>query len=279
MRTYQEAYRWGVGQLESSAIMEAQIDARLLLEHICHTNRNDLLAHGERELTEEENNNYVNSINKRKKHIPLQHITGIQEFMGLEFFVNEHVLIPRQDTEILVEEAMLQLHDGMRLLDMCTGSGCILLSLLRYKNHCAGVGVDISKEALTVARKNAEKLCIDAAFLHSYLFDQVDGMFEVIVSNPPYIKSNVIPTLMPEVKEHEPMLALDGKADGLYFYREIIKRSKEHLCRGGKLFFEIGFDQGEEVSSLMKNAGFTDVSVKKDFAGLNRVVFGTFLEE
>lgn len=272
---YQECYIWGSTELAEADIYEAKLDARLLLEFVCQTNRNTLFVHPDREVSETEYNSYVNCINERKKRIPLQHITGVQDFMGLEFIVNENVLIPRQDTELLVEEAMLQLHDGMSVLDMCTGSGCIVCSLLKYSNDCVGVGVDLSDKALEVAKKNAKQLGINSvSFMQSNLFEKVEGKFDLIVSNPPYIKTDVIHTLMPEVREYEPHMALDGLEDGLYFYREIIVKSKEHLYNGGKLFFEIGYDQGEDVCELMRQNGFKEVTLKKDYAGLDRVVFG-----
>ena len=156
--TYRELFCQGKGALAEAGIAEADLDARLLLEHVCGTNRNDLLVHGDREVTVAQRESYEAFIAKRAQRIPLQHLTGVQDFMGLEFKVNEHVLIPRQDTEILVEEVLKNLHDGMRVLDMCTGSGCILISLMHYSNDCQGVGVDISGEALKVAEENAEKI-------------------------------------------------------------------------------------------------------------------------
>ena len=269
--------------MSAAGIDEAKTDARLLLEWCCGTDRNTLLAHGERPISEEEYGEYVDCITRRKEHVPLQHITGEQDFMGLTFVVNNNVLVPRQDTEVLVEEVMRHLHDGMRILDMCTGSGCILLSLLRYSNDCTGVGVDISADALQVAAKNAERILGVRATEQSKvilrqgnLFEDMDcqDKFDIIVSNPPYIKTNVIDSLMPEVKEHEPLSALDGGEDGLIFYRRIIERAGEFLMGGGMLFFEIGYDQGEEVYRLMEEAGYADVEVVKDFAGLDRVVFG-----
>lgn len=275
---YTEVYSQGVELLEGAEVPEAALDARLLLEYVCGTNRNTLLVHGDKRVSEEEVNRYKELLAVRAKRIPLQQILGVQEFMGLEFQVNEHVLIPRQDTEILVEEVLKNLHDGMRILDMCTGSGCILVSLLHFSNDCSGVGADISTEALKVARGNAEKLLPeskDVEFIHSNLFEKISGKFEIIVSNPPYIRPDVIETLMPEVKEHEPMLALDGGEDGLDFYREIVSTGKEYLAGGGMMFFEIGYDQGEDVKTLMEQAGFGDVNVLQDYAGLDRVVYGT----
>lgn len=277
---YGEIYKTGKEHLEAARIEEAALDARLLLEYICKTNRNDLLVHADREVTKEQEKQYLEWIGKRAEHVPLQHLTGVQEFMGLEFKVNEHVLIPRQDTETLVEEILRDLHDGSRILDMCTGSGCILISLLHYSNNCSGLGVDISKDALAVANENAKHLLADKQddtsiqLLESDLFANVEGTFEILVSNPPYIRSEVIAELMEEVKEHEPLLALDGTEDGLFFYRKIVDEGRQYLQSGGKLFFEIGYDQGEAVSGLMTEAGFLDVKVVKDLAGLDRVVYG-----
>lgn len=274
---YQELYKWGYEQLEEAGIEEATLDARLLLEDVCKTNRSYLLCHGDEPVTQRQEESYVNYISERKKHIPLQQILGYQEFMGLRFKVTSDVLIPRQDTETLVEEAMRHLHDGMRVLDVCTGSGCILLSLLRYSNDCKGTGCDISGKALEVAKENARLLDIEATFIESDLFDKIEGKYEIIVSNPPYIPTHVIPTLMEEVKDHEPISALDGLEDGLHFYREIISKAKEYLCPGGMLFFEIGCEQAEDVGRYMKEAGYQEIKVCKDLAGLDRVVYGTYI--
>lgn len=280
--TYRKLYEAGKGALAAAEITEAELDARLLLEFVCSTDRNTLLVHGDRAVSAEEETAYRALIEKRADRIPLQQLTGVQNFMGLEFYVDENVLIPRQDTEILVEEVLQNLHDGMRVLDMCTGSGCILISLLRYSNDCSGVGADISEKALVTAEKNAERLLGDrclyipgATFIQSDLFENVTGKFDVIVSNPPYIRSDVIDTLMPEVRDHEPRLALDGSGDGLLFYRKIIRESGKYLMKGGMLFFEIGYDQGEAVRRLMEQAGFLEVQIVRDYGGLDRVVFGT----
>ena len=273
---YRKLYDKGVSLLKEAQINEAALDARLLLEEICGTGRNDLLVHGERPVTEKQYSCYVNYIDMRRRHIPLQHILGYQEFMGLKFKVTPDVLIPRQDTETLVEEVMRNLYDGMHILDMCTGSGCILLSLLRYSNDCVGVGCDLSEKALRVARENARELSLTAEFVQSDLFENVCGKYEIIVSNPPYIPSREIPYLMEEVKDHDPLLALDGREDGLYFYREIIKRAGKYLHPGGMLFFEIGCNQAEDVCRYMKEAGYKEVLVCKDLAGLDRVVSGVY---
>jgi len=274
---YKNLYETGKRRLCEAGVEEADLDARLLLEYVCGTDRNTLLVHGDQAVSEKECSLYEACIAKREKRIPLQYITGAQEFMGLKFIVNENVLIPRQDTEILVEEVLRNLHDGMSILDMCTGSGCILLSLLQYSNDCEGTGVDISEKALEIASENAERFGKAPVFLKSDLFEKVEGKYDMIVSNPPYIPTEVIPTLMREVKEYEPVEALDGKEDGLYFYREIVRQAGEYLNRGGKLFFEIGCEQAKEVSLLLENAGYQEIEVVKDFAGLDRVVFGSYL--
>lgn len=285
---YKEIYDAGVKRLKEAGIKEADLDARLLLEYVCHTDRNTLLAHPEQVVTEEQEISYVNHLKKREKRVPLQHITGHQEFMGLNFYVNQYVLIPRQDTENLVEEVMPHVHDGMKILDLCTGSGCILISLLKYSNDCMGVGVDISKEALEVAAKNGEAILKEKEgrvyeqlrFVESDLFtDLPHEKFDLIVSNPPYIKTGVIDTLEPEVASYEPLLALDGGGEGLDFYKRIAKEAGNFLIRGGMLFLEIGYDQGEAVAGLLKEAGFVDIEIRKDYGGLDRVVCGTFLEE
>ncbi len=270
-------YETGKDRLEKAGVEEAPLDARLLLEYVCGTDRNTLLAHGDREISEEECRKYEECIARREKRVPLQHITGEQEFMGITFLVNENVLIPRQDTEILVEEVLKELHDGMSILDICTGSGCILLSLLQYSNDCEGTGTDLSAKALEIAKENGRRLGKTPVFLESDLFEKVEGRYDVIVSNPPYIPTEVIPTLMPEVREYEPEGALDGKEDGLYFYREIVRQAGEYLNRGGRLFFEIGCGQAAQVSALLEEAGYKEIEVVKDFAGLDRVVSGIYL--
>lgn len=281
--TYRECYEQGCRTLQAAGIEETALDARLLLEAVCGTDRNDLLVHGEQQVAPEAEEKYLNWIRQRAEHIPLQQLTGEQGFMGLTFSVNEHVLIPRQDTEILVEEVLKELHDGMRVLDMCTGSGCILLSLLHYSNDCEGLGVDLSAEALEVAGRNVLKVLTPekaehAHFLQSDLFEKVEGKFEIIVSNPPYIASAEVEKLMPEVRDHEPRMALDGTEDGLYFYRRIIEEAGKHLVSSGMLFFEIGYDQGQAVSELMRTEGYCEVQVVQDYAGLDRVVLGTYCE-
>jgi len=184
---YKEVYDYGVSQLAQAGIEENKLDARLLLEHVCHTDRNDLLVNGDREVPAGEQNLYREYIGKRKMHIPLQHITGEQEFMGLVFRINNHVLIPRQDTEILVEEALKKAKLVMKILDLCTGSGCIIISMLKYRPDLYGTASDLSAAALRVAEKNAKINKVTPVFVQGDLFEPVEVAFDMIISNPPYI--------------------------------------------------------------------------------------------
>lgn len=280
MSSINELRKRGSEMLASADIADAPIDADLLLEYVLDVDKAYLLAHGADEVSGDLSGRYLKLIEQRKTHKPLQYITGHQEFMGLDFLVNEHVLIPRQDTECLVEETMIMTEDGMRVLDLCTGSGCILISLMRYKNDILGIGTDISGSALETARENARINGVDALFLRGDLFEALkeydgnNGKFDVIISNPPYIASSVIDELMPEVRDHEPEGALDGGADGLDFYRRIVEGADEYLSPGGLILFETGYDQGQAVASLLKDNGYVDVEIIKDLAGLDRVVRG-----
>ena len=290
---YDEAYQYGKKILEESLKTvsddtalcggsDAARDAKLLLEYVCHTTGADLYARPERPLSTQEETLYKEVIEKRSEHIPYAYITGETEFMGLPFQVNDDVLIPRQDTETLVEECMPHLHDGMTFMDLCTGSGCIALSLLRYSNYTTCVATDLSEAALHVAERNARQLLLSdrIRFVKTDLFPKreeiAQGGVDLIVSNPPYIKSDVIATLQEEVRDHEPVTALDGGADGMDFYRRIAERAPEYLCRGGILLVEIGYDQGESVPALFQHAGFKNVLMIRDLANNARVVSGVY---
>lgn len=272
--TFREAILFGEEKLNTAGIMDAKNDAWLLLTFVCKIDHTFYYVHMDEEMSAEQMAEYESVLNKRTEHVPLQYITGEQEFMGITFRVNEAVLIPRQDTETLVEEALKIVRPGMKVLDMCTGSGCILISILKNVVEVEGFGYDISKQALNVAKENAKINNVAATFERSDLFENVVDKFDVIVSNPPYIPTDVIGGLMPEVAVYEPIQALDGKEDGLYFYRKIVAAASDYLNPEGKLIFEIGHDQGEAVSTLMKDAGYKAVQVVKDLAGNDRVVIG-----
>lgn len=286
----------GEQYLQECGIEDASVDAWLLMEYVTGIRRAMFLIERRNLMKEEDQQRYFELIKKRGTHIPLQHLTGEQEFMGLTFKVNEHVLVPRQDTEILVEEALKRVRSGMKVLDMCTGSGCIAVSIaklageqpqMRYQvgvqlGHSGNDSVnglyvdasDISEDALAVAKQNITALEADVHLIHSDLFEQITEAYDMIVSNPPYIRTAVIEELAEEVRIHDPFIALDGKEDGLYFYRRIVEKSPEYLNAGGYLLFEIGHDQGNDVKELMCERGFEDVQVYKDLAGLDRVVTG-----
>ena len=271
MSTYKQLLQTGLELLKQQKIADANVDAWYLLAHVFDMNRTDLLLKGDRSVDEEAGQRYLELIHQRAAHIPLQHILGTQEFMGLEFEVNRDVLIPRQDTEILVEEVLKYCEDKS-VLDMCTGSGCIIVSLAKLGRLMHAVGVDLSERALAVAARNADKHMVKVTLLQSNLFDHVKGSFDIIVSNPPYIPSGDIEDLMPEVRDFEPRMALDGSDDGLIFYRCISQAAKEHLNPEGLIFFEIGYNQGEAVKLILTEEGFTDVVIKKDLSGLDRIV-------
>ncbi len=264
--------------LESRGVPDADLDAWYLMERVWDIDRSHyyacrddrMEAAGEEQKLEQ----FAGYLKRRGRREPLQHILGRAWFMGLEFAVNPHVLIPRQDTEILAEAAGKLLRPGWRVLDMCTGSGCILLSLLYYCGEAEGTGADISQEALATAQENSRRLGIPADFVQSDLFQNITGKYHMIVSNPPYIPSGQIGSLMEEVRKYDPGLALDGGADGLDFYRRLLAESPGYLMPEGALILEIGWDQGEWVESRMREEGYRRVQVLKDLSGLDRAVLG-----
>lgn len=276
MSTFRELLKKGTEKLVKAGVPDAGSDAWMLMEFAFEIEKGYYFLHEDDKIEKEQQERYEKLIAEREKRIPLQQITQTAWFMGYPFYVNENVLTPRFDTEILVEQVGKLLKPGMRILDLCTGSGCILLSLLsEYRElNLEGVGADISAAALDVAKENQKRLKVKASMVESNLFSQVEGEFDLIVSNPPYIATGELQKLMPEVRDHEPQLALDGKEDGLYFYREIIKQASGYLRSGGWLCFEIGYDQGEALEQLMKYAGYKNVKIGKDLAGLDRIAIG-----
>ncbi|MCC8045987.1 MAG: peptide chain release factor N(5)-glutamine methyltransferase [Clostridiales bacterium] len=375
----QAAYTAAQQYLADHEIEDASVDAWYLLEYVTGISRAAYLADRDRKMSKEQQDAYVALVNQRGAHIPLQHLTGEQEFMGLPFLVNEHVLIPRQDTETLVELALEKLETMqnlrccssgrdtntaeqtfLRVFDLCTGSGCIAISIaklwkqrkqkhsvtagIRQQNQKSGAAAgmpqqkhksdltagirqrtdtdinievyasDISEDALAMAGENARRLGAEVHFFQGDLFaweslagsdamekagrecesetkekagsefgpdvrsSEAVPVFDMIVSNPPYIRTDVIAELAEEVRSHEPRLALDGGADGLDFYRRILRESPAHLRDGGWLLLEIGYDQGEAVADLMRKNGFSRVQVAKDLPGQDRVVSGRWMD-
>lgn len=276
MHNLREVYTEGKNRLQKAGVQSYEFDARQLLFFVFSIDANQYLLNQSMPLSEEEEkkvNSYFEAIQKRSEKIPLQYITGEQNFCGLDFYVNENVLIPRLDTEVLVEKILEYEEPGQRVMDMCTGSGCIAITLQKLGGFQV-MAVDISEEALTLARKNAQRNQSQVTFFQSNMFDQLSNTskVDVIVSNPPYIESKVIDELDDEVKKYEPRLALDGMEDGLHFYRILAREGKRFLNEGGRLYVEIGFDQAEAVKEIFGAQGFLNIQVYKDLAGLDRVV-------
>ena len=270
IQTYRDAVRYGARVLANAHIDNADYDALELLLYITGIDRTRYLIDATQQLDDVSLKRYLEVITKRAHHVPLQHIMGYTYFYGRKYMVNEHVLIPRQDTEVLVDEVMKLTSDSNRVLDMCTGSGCIIISLAAA-GHTAeyeygAVGVDISDKAIEVAEYNSK--------LNGVPY--VDFIKSNIVSNPPYIPTKDIRELSDEVKLHDPLLALDGDEDGLKFYRVITRNAVDYLNKGGYLCYEIGYNQAQDVSDILLSCGYNDIRVVKDLAGLDRVVIARY---
>ena len=272
--TIREAVQKAKIHLAENHVPDAETDAMLLLQSVCGIDRARYYACMDEEL--EETDRYLEKVMLRAARIPLQQITGEQYFCGLRFLVTEEVLCPRPETETLVEEALKRLGRGERFLDLCTGSGCIAVSLLKMGDALFGEGCDLSKQALEVASKNAvlHGVADRLKLRQGDLFEAASGTYDMIVSNPPYIASEEICDLMEEVRDHEPHMALDGGPDGLAFYRRILKGAGKQQKEKGWLIVEIGYDQGIDVRSMFVDHLYESVQVIKDLAGHDRVVLG-----
>ena len=284
-KTIDELLREAKGLLKDKGIKTWALDSELLLSHLFSFSRVQLYTHSKEEVEEAIQEKYRDLILERIKGMPVQYLTNTKEFMSLPFYVDQNVLIPRNDTEVLVEKA-LELIDEKEsmILDMCTGSGCIAISIAYYKKKSKVLGLDLSAPAMKVAQYNTRLNGVDdrVYFIQSNLFESLQedylSKFDMIISNPPYIPTEDISRLEVEVKAYEPFMALDGGKDGLDFYRKIIEKSKAYLKDKGILIFEIGYNQGKAVTEIFKSHGFSDISIKKDLAGLDRVVFGKFIK-
>lgn len=291
---YNEILKNGEHTLAAAGIDDAENDARLLLEEASGIDYSHLMISMQDEVPEDVVKKFNDYISLREKRIPLQQIVGYTEFMGLRFHVNENVLCPRQDTEVLVETVLKDIESlkrkmsgtlepannrALKVLDLCTGSGCISVSIAKLSDASV-TACDISEKALEVARQNAYDNQANVRFFQGNLYGALPqaDKYDIIVSNPPYIRSDVIPTLMPEVKDHEPRIALDGSADGLKFYRKIIEKSPDYLNPDGRIYLEIGYDQGAEVINLIRSCGYEDFHIIKDYSGNDRVIAATYYE-
>lgn len=291
-------------RLQNVGIEDFEYESWTFLDWKFHIDRAEFYMNPDGEVKEELLEELERVLKQREQRVPLQYLMGECEFMGYDFYVDERVLIPRQDTECLVELAVesirkkeveirqkLNLSEAdysgdnrkseqkpakVKVLDLCTGSGCIGISVAKLCPDTEVTLADISEGALSVAKKNAQNLDANVTLIRGNLFQNIEGRFDYILSNPPYIPSEVIEGLMPEVKEHEPRLALDGEADGLSFYRKIINEAPDYLNPDGRIYFEIGAEQGKDLICLMDERGFSEVKVHKDLAGLDRIVTGIY---
>ena len=282
-------------RLQNAGIEDFEYESWAFLDWKLHIDRAEFYMNPNGEVKEELLAELESVLKQREQRVPLQYLMGECEFMGYDFYVDERVLIPRQDTECLVELAVEDIRNRktqnrcesnntadqkneqkVKVLDLCTGSGCIGISGAKLCPDTEVTLADISEGALSVAKKNAQNLDAGVTLIKGNLFENIEGRFDYILSNPPYIPSEVIEGLMPEVKEHEPRLALDGEADGLSFYREIINEAPDYLNPDGRIYFEIGAEQGEDLTHLMNERGFSEVKVHKDLAGLDRIVTGIY---
>ena len=275
----EEALSFGINELNKRELNEASLKVRLLLSHILGEKKEYLISHSTDELSNIDETKFIEGINKLKKSIPIQYITNLQEFMGFEFYVDENVLIPQPDTEILVEEVLTiakkikeEKKDAVRVLDLCTGSGAIGISISKILGDDVLVTCsDISSKALKITEKNSRNNLVSIGILESDLFEKINGKFDIIVSNPPYIETNIINTLDREVR-YEPKIALDGGKDGLKFYRKIAENSRDYLNKGGYVALEIGYNQKGRITSLFQSYKYKNIYSKKDLAGNDRII-------
>lgn len=272
----------GISILKENGIDDSNMKARIVLADLLGKNKEYLMIHDEDEIEDGLNRIFLEKIERLKNHEPLQYVINKQDFMGFELYVDKNVLIPQPDTENLVEEVIL-LSDKirknrkveLRILDLCTGSGAIAISISKLIKKSLVYASDISKDALKIAEENSSRNAANVLFFESNLFDKISKLykFDIIVSNPPYIEKDVIKTLSKEV-QNEPILALDGGEDGLDFYRKIVEEAKEYLNTEGYLAFEIGYNQKESVESILKENGYKNIYSRKDLAGNDRIVVG-----
>lgn len=286
--TIEDIIKKGMVMLQEWEFSNPLLEAQLILSYILGVDKVYLYTYKDKMVSESDASKYFQLVNKRKQGYPLQYIVGKQEFMGIDFYVGEGVLVPRPDTEILVEsvinwaEKYIDNNEIIRIIDIGTGSGAVAVSLAYYIKKAIVYTVDISKIALKFAEKNRNKLNLNerVVLLNGDMFEPLEGLnlkgkIDIVVSNPPYIPTDDIPFLQKEVSIFEPITALDGGKDGLYFYRKIIPKAKEYLISGGFLALEIGYDQGEKVKKLISNEkSFENISILKDLSGHDRVVTG-----
>ena len=270
----EELLKEGKIKLIENQIEDANLIARILLQFTLKLNRSEISLKEEQEVKKEDEKKYKEAIEKIVEGVPLQYITNTQEFYSLNFYVNENVLIPQPDTEILVEEVInvAKKENKTKILDMCTGSGCIGITLAYYLKNAKITASDISKKALEITKRNSKQNKVEIKLVESDLFKNIEEKFDIIVTNPPYIETNVIKSLSKQVQS-EPIIALDGGKDGLFFYRKLLEEAPKYLEKDGYLCMEIGYDQKEKVIELAKRTeAFSKIEAKQDLAGNDRII-------
>ena len=292
--TLENCLRQGINTLQSNNVSDADFDAFALLEYVTGVSKSDYFLKKSDEISDFCYDRYIELIKRRSTRVPLQHITNRQNFFGYDFYVDSNVLIPRQDTEVLIEKILevieanfnVEISSDISILDMCTGSGCIAITiykeLIKRGFNIDATAVDLSKDALAVTEKNIDNLVGKKALnntfhiIESDMFSNINNnrSYDIIVSNPPYIPTRDIEKLEPEVRDYDPIMALDGDTDGLRFYRRIIEESSNYLNNNGFIAFEIGYNQGDDVKSLLEEKGYKDIHIYKDLGGLDRVIIG-----
>ena len=286
MKTIKQFLQYATETLKNAGIETPVLEAGVIICHVLNCDRAYLYAHDDRALEAQELDKLEELLQNRSQKIPLQYLLGETEFMSLRFKVSPAVLIPRQDTEVLVEKCIELIADNtsaseIKVLDMCTGSGCIAVSIAYYCPETRVTACDVSRAALEIAKSNSELAGVknELDFRCGDLFEALDSeeRFDLIASNPPYIETATVEQLQTEVREHEPYIALDGGADGLDFYRRIVEAAPRFLKAGGYLALEIGYNQGESVSQLMEGR-YDGVTVLKDLGGNDRVVYGRIVQ-
>ena len=270
--TIQELLVWLIAQLEKSDIISPKQNSETIISHVLQMKRLDIYLHLEKEISDVQLNAILEITSRRKKHEPLQYILGETEFYGYKIIVNKSVLIPRPETELLVEKIICEEKKVNSVLEIGTGSGAIVIALARNMNDKKIDAIDVSETAVKTAQENANLINVKINFFQSDIFENVTSKYDIIISNPPYISQIEYEKLPKEIKDHEPKSALQAENNGLYFYNKILQNAKEHLTESGKIYFEIGYDQAEKIIKIAKENGFSNIQVFKDLNGFDRIM-------
>ncbi|MEA2095878.1 MAG: peptide chain release factor N(5)-glutamine methyltransferase [Candidatus Cloacimonadota bacterium] len=272
IRTIRKLLDWLIAQFEKNEITSPKQNAEIIISHVLKMKKLDIFLHLEKEILDVQLNTILEITSRRKKHEPLQYILGETEFYGCTIKVTPDVLIPRPETELLVEKIIHEEKEVDNILEIGTGSGAIVIALAKNMNEIKIDAVDISGSALKIAQQNAELNNVEINFFQSDIFENVTDKYDLIISNPPYISQDQYKQLPKEIKDHEPKSALQAENNGLYFYKKILQKAKEHLTESGKVYFEIGYDQAEEISNIARENRYQKVEIFQDLNGFDRIM-------